>query len=118
MNEETIRQHAKKQGVQIKAVLEELCNALLELDVVHENGTNTSFYIDYDERDMLNAVEIVYSVCGNYAMKHGILTNENVTEKITRFRDMLKETFGIDTVQEVEILGVLADVNNILNGNG
>ena len=103
--------HAKKQESAAKEVLSELCKALFDLDSIHkETGTSTSFYMDFDTQDMFNAAAILYSVCGNYAMKHGILTKENVVEKISAFREMLKETFGLDTIEEAKISIILDNI--------
>lgn len=110
MYRQQLIQHAKRQEQAVKDVLEELHYALVELDSEHEDGTKTSFYMDFDTRDMFHAATILYSICGNYAIKHGLLTEENATEKISKFRDMLKETFGLDTITEAQVYVLL---NNI-----
>lgn len=112
MTKEELYAHAKEQEPRMQAVLDSLCNACLELDVQHENGAITSFYIDYDERDMLNAITIFYHVASNYAYKHGYLTPENTVEKIAKFRDMVKDTFGLDTVQELNVMDFLNSIKN------
>ena len=108
--------HAKQQEPQIRAVLDELANALLETDEVHRDGKCTSAFIDYDEQDMLNAATIMYSVCSNYAIKHGILNEYNTEYKIETFREMLKDTFGLDTLQEVQVSIMLSQIKNNNNG--
>lgn len=111
MTRKDIIRHAKEHEEAVKKVLDELHLALFELDSVHEEtGESTSFYIDFDTQDMFNAATILYSVCGNYAMKHGILNDENVVEKISKFREMLKETFGLDTIEEARISVMLDNV--------
>ena len=106
-----IIQHAKQQEQAVREVLEELHYALVELDIEHkETGTSTSFYMDFNTQDMFHAASILYSVCSNYAIKHGILTDENGEEKISKFREVLKDTFGLDTIAEAQV-SVL--INNV-----
>lgn len=68
--------------------------------------------MDFDEQDMLNAVTVFYSVAINYAIKHGLLNEYNTEEKITNFREMLKDTFGLDTIQEVNVSIMLSQIKN------
>lgn len=98
-----IAQHAKEQERNVRLVLSELYQALLELDSVHEDGTNTSFHMDFNEQDMFHAASIMYSVCSNYAIKHGIINKENVNRKIAQFKNVLKDTFGLDTEHEAQV---------------
>jgi len=112
MTDEELYAHAKQQEPQVQSVLRSLSDAMLELDMVHEDGRCTSAYIDYDEQDMLNAATIMYSVCGNYAIKHGLLNEYNTEEKINAFREMVKETFGLDTIQEVKVSIMLSQIRN------
>ena len=57
--EQLIAQHAKEQERKVRLVLEEIHMALLELDTVHDDGTNTSFYMDFNEQylDSIGAIE-------------------------------------------------------------
>lgn len=110
MARKSIKQHAKEQGEQVKSVLGNLFLALMELDSVHEDGTNTSYYINYDKQDMFHAASIMYSVCSNYAIKHGIINAENATEKVTKLREVIKETFGLDTIEEAKAQSIAQNV--------
>lgn len=112
MTREELYQHAKEQEPRVRAVLDQIASAMLELDAVHPNGRCTSYYIDYDEQDMLNAITIFYSVASNYAIKHGLLNEYNTEEKITNFREMVKDTFGLDTIQEVKVQELLASIKS------
>lgn len=114
MTDEQLYAHAKQQEPQVQSVLSNLADAMLELDMVHEDGRCTAAYIDYDEQDMLNAATIMYSVCGNYAIKHGLLNEYNTEEKINAFREMVKETFGLDTIQEMQVSIMLSQIKNAL----
>lgn len=110
MTKQDLQQHAKEQEASIQLVLRKLADALRETDQIHANGVNTSFYIDYDEQDMFNAATIFYIVCGNYAIKHKCLTAENISQKIPILRKVIKDTFGLDTIQEAKVYRML---NNI-----
>lgn len=110
----TLKEHAQKQGERVSYVLEMLFNALVKLDSTDGQHAPTSFFIDYDEQDMFHAATIFYSVCGNYAIKHGYLTQENAERKVSQFRDMIKDIFGLDTIQEAQVQIML---NKIKNGN-
>lgn len=105
--EQLIAQHAKEQERSVRLVLSELYQALLELDSVHEDGTNTSFYMDFNEQDMFHAATIMYSVCSNYAVKHGIINKENVNRKITQLKNVLMDTFGLDMEHEAQVQIIL-----------
>lgn len=107
-----IEQHAKQQEERVRQVLEMLHEAMIDLDTPHDDGTQTSYFIDYDEQDMFHAATIFYSVCSNYAIKHGYLNYDNAYEKVSRFREMVKETFGLDTIQEANVQVFLNSVKN------
>lgn len=112
MTDEELYAHAKRQEQQVQLVLSNFAETMLEIDMVHEDGKCTAAYIDYDEQDMLNAAIIMYSVCSNYAIKHGLLNEYNTEEKINAFREMVKDTFGLDTIQEVNISIMLSQIKN------
>lgn len=101
--EQLIAQHAKEQERNVRLVLNELYQALLELDSVHEDGTSTSFYMDFNEQDMFHAATIMYSVCSNYAIKHDIINEKNVNRKITQLKNVLMDTFGLDMGHEAQV---------------
>lgn len=105
-----IKQHAKQQEERVRQVLEMLHESMIDLDIPHEDGTPTSFLIDYNEQDMFHAAMIFYHVCSNYAIKHGYLNEDNIYEKVSRFREMVKETFGLDTIQEANVQVLLNSV--------
>ena len=110
MTKEELYNHAKEQEPRVRAVLDQMASAMLELDSIHPNGMCTSYYMDFDEQDMLNAITIFYSVASNYAIKHGLLNEYNTEEKITNFREMVKDTFGLDTIQEVKVMELLHSI--------
>lgn len=103
MTKQQLIQHAKEQERNVRLVLSELHMALLELDTVHDDGTITSFHMGFNEQDMYHATSIMFSVCANYAIKHKLLTKENAKDKISKFRELVKEVFGLDTIAEAQI---------------
>lgn len=107
-----IKQHAKQQEERVRQVLDMLHEAMIDLDTPHDDGTQTSYFIDYDEQDMFHAATIFYSVCSNYAIKHGHLNYDNAYEKVSHFREVVKETFGLDTIQEANVQVFLNSVKN------
>lgn len=109
----TLQELAKELEPRTKEALESLATELMGFDAIRPDGRNISFYLDYDEQDMLNAATIMYSVCSNYAIKHKILTESNANIKIACFREMLKETFGLDTVQEAYVGALMDEIKRI-----
>ena len=107
-----LKQHAKEQEERVREVLNMLHHAMLELDETHENGECTAFHINYDEQDMFHAAVIFNSVCSNYAVKHGYLTRENCANKLSLFCEIVKETFGLDTMQEAKVEMFLNSIQN------
>jgi hypothetical protein len=110
-----LNQHAKEQEERVREVLNMLHHAMLELDKTHENGGCTSFHINYDEQDMFHAAVIFNSVCSNYAIKHGYLTRKNCVKKFSLFREIVKETFGLDLIQEAKVAELLKSIQNDSN---
>lgn len=58
-----------------------------------------AYYLDYSEEDIFNALYIFNHVAQNIAIKKGYFTEENVEEKMSKFREGIKEGFGFDTVE-------------------
>jgi hypothetical protein len=110
-----LKQHAKEQEERVREVLNMLHHAMLELDETHEDGRCTAFHINYDEQDMFHAAVIFNSVCSNYAIKHGYLTRKNCVRKLSLFRAIVKETFGLDLIQEAEVASLLNSIQNDSN---
>ena len=117
MTEQELVKHSKHQEKQMREVLVNMADMITLIDVPRANGVPTSYYIDYDEQDVFNAILIFYSVASNYAIKHGHLTYKNVTKKISKFCAMIKNTFGIDTMQEGDVKIMMQKVQNCLGGN-
>lgn len=58
-----------------------------------------SYHLEYDDKDLLNALYIFNHIAQNIAIKSGYLNEENVEERVLAFREGVKEGFGFDTVE-------------------
>lgn len=58
-----------------------------------------AYMLDYSEEDLLNALYIFNHVAQNIAIKRGYFTEENIEEKMAKFREGIKEGFGFDTIE-------------------
>lgn len=58
-----------------------------------------AYMLDYSDEDLLNALYIFKHVAQNIAIKKGHFTEDNVEEKVSKFREGIKEGFGFDTVE-------------------
>lgn len=103
-NEETI----KEINQHIRKSLDEWSEILLESDY---NGL--SAYLDFNEDDLLNILQIFISIWSNNAIKRGIFTEDNVTQKMKLFRTAINDVFGVDTITLAD--SVLGNNNCELN---
>lgn len=92
----------------IKDSLAEWSEILLESDY---NGL--SAYLDFNEDDLLNILQIFISIWSNNAIKRGIFTEDNVTQKMKLFRTAINDVFGVDTITLAD--SVLGNNNCELN---
>ena len=109
-----LQEYAKERQAQMTNLLEAMCDACFEFDAQLPNGVSVSAFMNYDEQDMFRAIEIMFHVCGNYAIHHEILNEYNIEDKIDNFRECLQDTFGIDCFQEAEICMMLNHVKDNL----
>lgn len=82
----------------IKDALEQWCDIMLQSEV-----DQWAYLLDYDERDVFNALFILQSVASNYAIKHGHIKNED--DAFTaglEVRDVMKKYYGIDTTNLIK----------------
>ena len=68
-----------------------------------------SYQLNYDDKDLLNALYIFNHVAQNKAIKSGHLTEDNVELRIRRFCDCIENCFGFNTIELT---------NKVLNCNG
>lgn len=98
---EEINQH-------IRESLDEWSEILLEADY---SGWGADLY--FNEEDLLNILQIFTSIWSNNAIKRGIFTEDNVTQKMELFKDTINNVFGVNTVTLVD--SVLDNNNCELN---
>lgn len=89
-NKETI----KEINQHLSESLDECSEILLESDY---NGWGA--YLDFNEDDLLNILQIFTSIWSNNAIKRGIFTEDNVTQKMELFKDTINNVFGVNTVK-------------------
>lgn len=88
-NKETI----KEINQHIRESLDEWSEILLEADY---SGWGADLY--FNEDDLLNILQIFTSIWSNNAIKRGIFTEDNVTQKMELFKDTINNVFGVNTV--------------------
>lgn len=88
-NKETI----KEINQHLSESLDECSEILLE-----SNYNGWGVYLDFNEDDLLNILQIFTSIWSNNAIKRGIFTEDNVTQKMELFKDTINNVFGVNTV--------------------
>ena len=75
--------------------------------VIHADADEWSYFLDYSDEDLLNAMFIFNHVWQNRAIKsEHFKDEEDVIAKISIYRKAIKIAFGIDTVELTEkVLG-------------
>lgn len=86
---------------QIKEINQHISDALEQWSyiVTLADADNWAFYLKYSDADLLNALRIFIHTWSNRAIKEGLLTEENVGEKMHEFAHAVYEAFGIDTIE-------------------
>ena len=69
--------------------------------------------LEFNEEDLLNILQMFTSIWSNNAIKRGILTEDNVTQKMELFKDTINNVFGVNTVKLTD--SVLGNNNSELN---
>ena len=67
--------------------------------VIDADAENISYYFDYNDFDLFNAFLVFNHVWSTYAIHSGALTEENAVEAMETLRKVIKETYGIDSVE-------------------
>lgn len=86
---------------QIKKINKEISGALKFWQdmLLIADADQWSCHLNYSEEDLLNALYIFNHVAQNIAIKKGHFTEDNVEEKMSKFREGIKEGFGFDTIE-------------------
>ena len=88
------RQEILMSKANISILLEYLSQRVIDAD-----ADNISYYFDYNDFDLFNAFLVFNHVWSTYAIHSGALTEENAVEAMETLRKVIKETYGIDTVE-------------------
>ena len=67
--------------------------------VIDADAENISYYFDYNDFDLFNSFLVFNHVWSTYAIHSGALTEENAVEAMETLRKVIKETYGIDSVE-------------------
>lgn len=90
MNNEAI----KEINQHISDALEQWSDIMLKAD-----ADLWAYELNYTDEDLLNALYIFNHVAQNVAIKSGFLNEKNVSQKMDKFRKLIVECFGFDTVE-------------------
>ena len=92
----TKRLEIEKSKASISLLLEYLSQQVVNADA---DAENISYYFDYNDFDLFNSFLAFNHVWGTYAIHSGALTEDNIVEAMGKLREVIKETYGIDTVE-------------------
>ena len=67
--------------------------------VIDADAENISYYFNYNDFDLFNAFMVFNHVWSSHAIHSGALTEENAVEAMETLRKVIKETYGIDSVE-------------------
>lgn len=88
------RQEILMSKANISILLEYLSQRVIDAD-----AENISYYFDYNDFDLFNSFMVFNHVWSAYAIHSGALTEENAVEAMGKLREVIKETYGIDSVE-------------------
>lgn len=88
------RQEILMSKANISILLEYLSQRVIDAD-----AENISYYFDYNDFDLFNAFMVFNHVWSSHAIHSGALTEENAVKAMEKMRKVIKETYGIDTVE-------------------
>ena len=95
----TKRLEIERSKANITILLEHLSRIVIDADA---DAENISYYFDYNDFDLFNAFMVFNHVWSTYAIHSGALTEENAVAAMETLRKVIKETYGIDTVELTE----------------
>ena len=88
------RQEILMSKANISILLEYLSQRVIDAD-----AENISYYFDYNDFDLFNSFLVFNHVWSTYAIHSGALTEKNAVEAMETLRKVIKETYGIDSVE-------------------
>ena len=92
----TKRLEIERSKASITILLEHLSRIVIDADA---DAENISYYFGYNDFDLFNAFMVFNHVWSTHAIHSGALTEENAVEAMGKLREVIKETYGIDTVE-------------------
>ena len=92
----TKRLEIERSKASITILLEHLSRIVIDADA---DAENISYYFDYNDFDLFNSFMVFNHVWSTYAIHSGALTEENAVEAMGKLRTVIKETYGLDTVE-------------------
>ena len=88
------RQEILMSKANISILLEYLSQRVIDAD-----AENISYYFNYNDFDLFNAFMVFNHVWSSHAIHSGALTEENAVKAMEKMRKVIKETYGIDSVE-------------------
>lgn len=88
------RQEILMSKANISILLEYLSQRVIDAD-----AENISYYFDYNDFDLFNSFLVFNHVWSSHAIHSGALTEENAVAAMETLRKVIKETYGIDSVE-------------------
>ena len=88
------RQEILMSKANISILLEYLSQRVIDAD-----AENISYYFDYNDFDLFNSFLVFNHVWSTYAIHSGALTEKNAVKAMETLRKVIKETYGIDSVE-------------------
>ena len=92
----TKRLEIEKSKASISLLLEYLSQQVVNADA---DAENISYYFDYNDFDLFNAFMVFNHVWSSHAIHSGVLTEDNAVKAMEKLKEVIKETYGIDTVE-------------------
>ena len=92
----TKRLEIERSKANITILLEHLSRIVIDADA---DAENISYYFKYNDFDLFNSFLVFNHVWSTYAIHSGALTEENAVEAMETLRKVIKETYGIDSVE-------------------
>ena len=92
----TKRLEIERSKASITILLEHLSRIVIDADA---DAENISYYFDYNDFDLFNAFMVFNHVWSSHAIHSGVLTEDNAVKAMEKLREVIKETYGIDTVE-------------------
>ncbi len=88
------KEYIKEINQHISDALEQWSTTMLVAD-----ADEWAYYLNYSDKDALNAIFIFNHVLSNIGIKNRVLNDSNVIEKSKQLRSFIKDYCGLDTIE-------------------